>query len=87
MEALLGAAFRPPLSRRIQMKARAGTILTFAEITHRKGGGVRLVYLLVVLTIVSEFALAQVFLEAVVQPANCDSSDAAVCLESLFFLE
>ncbi|WP_277185377.1 hypothetical protein [Caballeronia sp. BR00000012568055] len=47
----------------------------------------RLVYLLVVLTIVSEFALAQVFLEAVVQPANCDSNDAAVCLESLFFLE
>lgn len=47
----------------------------------------RLVWLLVVLAVVCEFALGQVFLEAVVQPVNCASGDAAVCLESLFYLE
>lgn len=47
----------------------------------------RLVWLLVVLATVCEFALGQLFLEAVVQPVNCDSSDEAVCLESLFYLE
>jgi hypothetical protein len=48
---------------------------------------VRLVWLLVLLTVVCEFALGQVFLESVVQPFNCASGDAAVCLESLFYLE
>jgi hypothetical protein len=48
---------------------------------------VRLVWLLVVLAIVCEFALGQIFLEAIVRPVNCDSDDAAVCLESLFYLE
>ena len=47
----------------------------------------RLVWLLVVLAIVCEFALGQVFFELIVQPVNCASGDAAVCLESLFYLE
>jgi hypothetical protein len=47
----------------------------------------RLVWLLVVLAVECEFALGVIFLEAMVQPVNCASSDAAVCLESLFYLE
>jgi hypothetical protein len=46
----------------------------------------RLVWLLVVLAAVCEFAFGQLFLEAL-QPVNCASGDAAVCLESLFYLE
>ena len=47
----------------------------------------RLVWLLVVLAVVCEYALGQVFLDSVVQPVNCASGDAAVCLESLFYIE
>lgn len=49
--------------------------------------GVRLVWLILVLAAVSEMALTQVFLNDFVREANCDSGDAAVCVESLFYLD
>jgi hypothetical protein len=85
--------WRRPLSgsgsgdREILLKADAGTIASFLSQLIGKRCGVRLVWLLVLLATVCEFALGQVFLEAVVEPVNCASSDAAVCLESLFYLE
>jgi hypothetical protein len=46
----------------------------------------RLVWLVLLLVAVCGTAGATVF-EKVIRPVNCDSSDAAVCLISLFYLE
>ena len=47
---------------------------------------VRLVWLVLLLVAVCGVAGATVF-ENVMQPVNCDSSDAAVCLISFFYLD
>ena len=46
----------------------------------------RLIWLILLLVAVSDAEMAQVFM-SMVASSNCASSDAAVCLESLFFLE
>jgi hypothetical protein len=47
---------------------------------------VRLVWLVLLLVAVCGIAGATVF-DKVMRPVNCDSSDASVCLVSLFYLE
>lgn len=46
----------------------------------------RLVWLIVVLFAVVNVEMADFFLSRLA-PNNCDAGDAAVCVESLFFLE
>ena len=46
----------------------------------------RLVWLVLLLVAVCDIAGATAF-EKLIRPVNCDTSDAAVCLVSLFYLE
>jgi len=49
-------------------------------------GIVRFVWLILLLVAVCDIAGGAVF-EQVMAPVNCDASDSAVCLVSLFYLE